>query len=62
MCASRTPGMGSGPPPYGVRTAHNGVLGFQDRTCSSLEQDSGEGLVPTRVQARTYPYILLLPA
>jgi hypothetical protein len=50
-CASRTPGMGSGPPPrYGVRDAHNGVPRFQGRTYLCLSQDPGGGPVPTRVQ------------
>jgi hypothetical protein len=65
-CANRTPRMGSGSP-YGVRAAHSGVLGFQDRTYSGLNQDLGGGPEPTRVQTwsggiRTYPHTLLLPA
>jgi hypothetical protein len=54
-------------PPYGVRAAHSGVPGFQDRTYSGLNQDLGGGPEPTRVQTwsggiRTYPHTLLLPA
>jgi hypothetical protein len=65
-CANRTPGMGSGPPLYGVRAAHSGVLGFQDRTYPGLNQDPGGGPVPTRVQTwsggiRTLSHTLLLP-
>jgi hypothetical protein len=30
-------------PPYGVRAAHSGVLGFQDRTYPDLNQDPGRG-------------------
>jgi hypothetical protein len=37
-------------PPYGVRVAHSGVPGFQDRTYPDLNQDPGGGLGPTRVQ------------
>jgi hypothetical protein len=53
-------------PLYGVRAAHNGVLGFQDRTYSGLNQDPGGGPVPTRVQTRsggirTLSHTLLLP-
>jgi hypothetical protein len=54
-------------PPYGVRAAHSGVPGFQDRTYPGLNQDPGGGPEPTRVQTwsrgiRTYPHTLLLPA
>jgi hypothetical protein len=54
-------------PPYGVRAAHNGVPGFQDRTYPGLNQDPGGGPEPTHVQTwsggiRTYPHTLLLPA
>jgi hypothetical protein len=49
-----------------VRAAHSGVPGFQDRTYSGLNQDTGGGPEPTRVQTwsggiRTYPRTLLLP-
>jgi hypothetical protein len=37
-------------PLYGVRAAHSGVPGFQDRTYPGLNQDLGGGSVPTRVQ------------
>jgi hypothetical protein len=37
-------------PLYGVQAAHNGVLGFHDRTYSGLNQDPGEGPEPTRAQ------------
>jgi hypothetical protein len=55
------------PDPYGVRVAHSGVPGFQDRTYPDLNQDPGGGSEPTRVQTwssgiRTYPHTLLLPA
>jgi hypothetical protein len=59
-CTDRTPGMGSGPPPYGVRATHSRVPRFQDRTHPGLNQGPGGGPVPTRV--RTYPHTLLLPA
>jgi hypothetical protein len=49
QCASRTPRMGSRPPSYGVRAAHNGVPRSQDKTYTGLEQDPG-GPVPARVQ------------
>lgn len=54
-------------PPYGVRAAHSGVPGFQDRTYLDLNQDPGGGPEQTRVQTwsggiRTYPHTLLLPA
>ena len=50
-----------------VRAAHSGVPGFQDRTYSGLNQDTGRGPEPTRVQTwsggiRTYPHTLRLPA
>jgi hypothetical protein len=62
-CASRTPRMGSRPPPpYGVRAAHNGVPSFQDRTYSGLEQDPGGGPVPTRVGTQTCLHTLQLLA
>jgi hypothetical protein len=37
-------------PLYGVRAAHSGVLGFQDRTYPGLNHDPGGGPVPRRVQ------------
>jgi hypothetical protein len=37
-------------PPYGVRAAHSRVPRFQDRTHPGLNQGSGRGSVPTRVQ------------
>jgi hypothetical protein len=37
-------------PPYGVRAAHSGVPGFQDRTYPGLNQDPGGSSEPTRVQ------------
>jgi hypothetical protein len=37
-------------PPYGVRAAHSGVPGFQDRTYPGLNQDLGRGSEPTHVQ------------
>jgi hypothetical protein len=54
-------------PPYGVRAAHSGVLGFQDRTYSGLNQFPSRGPEPTRVQTWsggiwTYLHTLLLPA
>jgi hypothetical protein len=54
-------------PPYGVRAAHSGVPGFQDRTYPDLNQDPGGGSEPTCVQTwsggiRAYPHTLLLPA
>jgi hypothetical protein len=54
-------------PPYGVRAAHSGVPGLQDRTYPGLNQDLGGGSEPTRVQTwsggiQTYPHTLLLPA
>jgi hypothetical protein len=66
-CANWTPRMGSGPPLYGVRAAHSGVPGFQDRTYPGLNQDPGGDPGPTRVQTwsggiQTYPHTLLLPA
>jgi hypothetical protein len=53
-------------PQYGVRAAHSGVLGFQDRTYLGLNQDPGGGPKSTRVQTwsggiRTYSHTLLLP-
>jgi hypothetical protein len=48
-CASRTPGMESEPPRYGIQAAHNGVPRSQDREYTGLEQDPGRGPVPTRV-------------
>jgi hypothetical protein len=35
-------------PLYGVRVAHSGVPGFQDRIYSGLNQDRGGGPVLTR--------------
>jgi hypothetical protein len=63
-CASRTPGMGSGPPPppYGVRAAHNGVPRFQDRTYSCLNQDPGGVGADTCPDLIWLSRTLLLPA
>jgi hypothetical protein len=37
-------------PPYGVRAAHSGVPGFQDRAYPGLNQNPGGGPEPTHIQ------------